>query len=156
MSSPQPSSHESGLVFPAVAARRGCRQGLLGGFGRRGRGLHRATAAVLLFRNLAACLCSPFLILSLPPAPWGVLLSPPIFIKVSLQFQSGRLFFPHPRLLRSLLGGNCNFCNGSVGDLARRQGPVTSGGLIVCLPAAWHDYKSFVEACGDRVAGPVK
>lgn len=54
------------------------------GFGRRKGTSCTATPAVLLFGNLAACLCSPFFILA-SHAPWRVLLLSPVFIKVSLQ-----------------------------------------------------------------------
>lgn len=54
------------------------------GFGRRKGTSCTATTSVLLFGNLAACLCSTFFIPA-SHAPWRVLLLSPVFIKVSLQ-----------------------------------------------------------------------
>lgn len=137
VSSPKPSLDKSGLVFPAATVHSEVAdEGCLGVWKKR-RGFMHSHRSSFTFWKLCGLPLFSLSHSSLSPAPWGVLLSPPIFIKVSLQLQLGHLF--HLLLLHSPLGANCNFCNGSVGDLVWCRGLWHQAGLNLCLPAAWHN-----------------
>lgn len=110
MSSPKLYLDKSGLVFPAAAVHsKVAYKGCLGVCKRRRGQSHRSSFT--FWKCWGLPLFSIFHS-SLSLAPRGVLLSPPIFIKVSLQLL----------LLRSSLGANCNFWKGSLRTLGEMQG----------------------------------
>ncbi len=88
------------------------------GFGGKRGGLCPATTPVLLSENLAACLCSPFLIASPLLLP-GEFYYHPLYLSKFLCGSSQAAFFSHHRLPCIPLGGHCNFCNVSFGDMVR-------------------------------------
>lgn len=72
----------------------GSRQGLLGSLEEEEGGFTQSHHSSFTFRNLATCLVFSISHSSLTPSPWGVMLSPPIFINVSFQFRPSPLFPP--------------------------------------------------------------